>query len=279
MNLSLETADGAMRRETFAPSAMPPAKSARRRANAGIAAHRAPFAARLVEALATRYPVVCRLAGAESFHAIAHRFVLARRPCSPALTRHAETFPEFLRSLGHAASISYLADVAELEMLCARACRAAYAAPMASSSFASLPQQRLADLGVVLHPSVGLLASRFPVVTVWEANRDVSDAFVIRQWVAEQALVARPFRKVEVRRLAAGGLPFLAALRAGATISAAAEVASSAAADFVLGTHLALLNELDIVVGFHSGVGEAPRRMHQCTLLPESALERPAMKR
>ena len=117
---------------------------------------------------------------------------------------------------------------------------------------------------MTLHPSVALFASRFPVVTVWEANQDDSNAFVIRQWVPEQALVARPFRKVEVRRLSAGGLAFLAVLPAGATIRAAVEVATAAAADFDFGTHLALLNELDIVVGFHSSGAIRTGRMHQC---------------
>jgi hypothetical protein len=72
-------------------------------------------------------------------------------------------------------------------------------------------------------------------------------------------LIARPFRKVAVRRLSAGGLAFLARVQAGETLGAAA-----AAADFDLGAHLALLIELDIVVGFHSGGGDASRRMHRC---------------
>jgi hypothetical protein len=219
-------------------------------------------AADLVDALAAHYPVVCRLAGQESFRAVAQRFVRIRRPRSPVLRHHAETFPDFLRSLGHAPSIDYLADVAK--MLCGRAYRALDAAPMRRASLAFLPRERPADLRVALHPSMTLFASRFPAVTVWEANRDDSDRFVIRQWVTEQALIARPFRKVAVRRLSAGGLAFLARVQAGETLGAAAAAATAAAADFDLGAHLALLIELDIVVGFDSCGGDASRRMHRC---------------
>jgi hypothetical protein len=208
--------------------------------------------------------------------------VLARRPRSPALARHAETFPDFIRSLGRMASIDYLADVAELEMLCGRAYRAADAAATARSTFASLPPERLADLRVALHPSVALLASRFPVVTVWEANRDDSDAFPIRHWVAERALIARPFRKVEVRRLSAGGLAFLAALQAGTTLRDAAQAATAAGSEFQLAARLAQLIELNILVGFRSsgGGGLQPNASaKRSNMLPQSALERSAVGR
>jgi hypothetical protein len=236
--------------------------AASRRGKAELATRNRSAADR-VDALAAHYPVVYRLAGQESFRAVAQRFVRIRGPRSPVLPRHAETFPDFLKSLGHAPSIDYLADVAKLEMLCGRAYRAVDAVPMRRASLAFLPRERPAELRVALHPSLALFASRFPAVTVWEANRDDSDRFVIRQWVAEQALIARPFRKVEVRRLTAGGLAFLACLQAGKTLGAAAVAATAAAADSDLGAHLALLIELDIVVGFHLRDGDPSRRMHE----------------
>ena len=106
-------------------------------------------------------------------------------------------------------------------------------------------------LRMMLHPSVELFASRFPAVSVWEANRDGDAAFAIREWVAEQALVARPFMEVDVWRLPPGGHAFLAALRRGANLAAAAEVAT-AAADFDLDANFELLIVSNIVVGFRS---------------------------
>src|SRR5262249_54299966 len=78
-----------------------------------------------------------------------------------------EEFPTFLRSFGDCASIEYLADIAALEW--ARH-TARYAAHVAMSSL-EMPQQSSAQLRAVravLHPSVSLINSRFPIVTIWE---------------------------------------------------------------------------------------------------------------
>lgn len=238
--------------DPLAPIPATLASGSRSRAEAGFAVHRNNVAAGLIEVVAARYPVACRLAGEEAFRAVARRFVLAQTPRSPVLLHYAETFPDFLRSLGPAPSIHYLADVSELEMLRNRAYHAADATPVGRASVVSLPPERLAHLRVALHPSVALIMSRFPVVTVWEANCDDAGDFVIRQWRAEQALVARPFLEVEVWRLPAGGLAFLTALGRGATLEAASEVARATAAEFDLAAGLALLIESDIVVGFQS---------------------------
>jgi hypothetical protein len=245
-------------------------------------ANRNRSAAALVDALSAHYPAVFRLAGRESFRAVAHRFVRIQQRRSLVPPHLAETFPDFLRSLGRTPSIDYVADVAKLEMLYGRTCRAVDAIPMRRLSLAFLQRERPVDLRVVLHPSLALFASRFPAVTVWEANRKDSSSFAIRQWVAEQALIVRPFRKVEVRRLTAGGLAFLTRLQAGETLGAAAAAAKAAAAEFDLGAHLALLIELGIVIAFdfrRRRLDPPNASIQRSRPSTESALERPTMKR
>src|SRR5262249_16465782 len=113
-----------------------------------------------------------------------------------------------------------------------------------------LPQRSNAQLRavrVMLRPSVSLIDSRSPVVTVWEANRSSGEA-VIGSWKPEQALVARPFCIVEVRRLPPGGCALLEALRTGGTIGDAAEVGCSAAPSFDLAANVRLLAERKIAV-------------------------------
>ena len=97
---------------------------------------------------------------------IAHQFI-AGEP----LRFDEEAFPRFLRSRGAAASIEYVADIAELEMAHDKARRAADARPVGAQAFAPLSIKRLKGLRVELHPSVSLVASRFPIVTIWENNR------------------------------------------------------------------------------------------------------------
>ncbi len=86
-----------------------------------------------------------------------------------------------------------------------------------------MPLRRLApedlpDLRVRLHPSLALLESRFPVVSIWQANRqdrDEGNDNMLREWKPECALIARPRLEVEVRPLSAGVYAFIAALAEG----------------------------------------------------------------
>jgi hypothetical protein len=198
-----------------------------------------------VDVLAARYPVVHRLVGEESFRAIAHQFV-----AGGVFPDDGDAFPRFLRSRGDAASIEYVADIAELEMACAKARHAADARPVGAQAFSPVSIKRLKELRVELHPSVFLVASRFPIVTIWENNRGDGEPGMIARWRAEAALVARPFIEVEVRRLPRGGHAFIAALAAGRTMALAAEAGMAATSDFDVAANLLALIDAEIVVGF-----------------------------
>jgi hypothetical protein len=102
---------------------------------------------------------------------------------------------------------------------------------------------------VVLHPSVYLVQSRFPIVTTWENNQNNSGDGMIERWVAEAAIVARPFLEVGVRRLPSGGHAFLRALSERKTVAAAAEIAIEVAPQFDLVFILRLIEAAKIVVG------------------------------
>jgi Putative DNA-binding domain len=235
----------------FAPAAVA-VRGAAERQKSGLAVYRDNVIVALVNALAARYPVARRMAGAESFRAVAYRFVMAEPQRSLVLLHHGETFPRFLRSLGHDASFEYLADIAELEMAREKAYRAADACPLGAQAFWVLSTDRLEALRVTLHPSVSLVASRFPVVTIWEANRSDGDGMVAR-WGAEAALVARPFAKVVVHRLPHGGHAFMAALLEGKTLAQAVEAGTAAAPAFDSTANLAMLVASNIVVDLVRG--------------------------
>jgi hypothetical protein len=201
-----------------------------------------------IDVLATHYPVIHRLVGDGSFRAMARRFVA--RDLRSTLRDHGETFPRFLRSQGKAASIEYVADIAELELACDKARRAADARPVSAQAFSPLSIKRLKELRVELHPSVFLVASRFPIVTIWENNRCNGETGVIARWRAEAVLVARPFFEVEVRRLPPGGHAFIAALSEGQTMALAAEAGMAVTPDFDVTANLKVLIDAGIVVGF-----------------------------
>jgi hypothetical protein len=232
----------------FEPGALAPisVRSAlRRRADSALAA-------RPIDILVACFPIIRRLVGDESFRAMAYRFVASEPPRSSSLLGYGETFPRFLRSLGKSASIEYVADIAELELARGKAYHAPAALPVDAQAVAAAWVERRGDVRVVLHPSAFLVASRFPIVTIWSNNQSEGEPATIDRWRAESALVARPFHEVEVRRLPRGGHAFLSALVEGHTIAMAIEAGRSVTPDFDIAANLDSFSEANIVVGFRN---------------------------
>ena len=177
----------------------------------------------LVNALATRFPVTLRLVGEEFFRAMARIYVEREPPRSPVMLLYGTTFPTFIKRFEPAAAIPYLSEVAWLEMARGRAYHAADAKPLDASAFAVLPTDRLSETRVKLHPSVSIMSSDYPIVSIWEAHQQAEDPSSPVAWEAEDALVVRPFGEVEVRRLPPGVAAFLRELEAGGVIGAAVE--------------------------------------------------------
>jgi hypothetical protein len=202
----------------------------------------------LLNALSMKFPVVRKLLWEDSFQRIAREYVTTEPPKSPVLLEYGESFPHFIRKSGPSAASEYVADVAALEAARVRAYHAADAKPMGRNALAALPPDQLAHMRLLLHPSVGLVKSRFPVVGIWEANRGNGDNS-IACWKSESALVARPHRQVMVHRLSAGGYEFLAALQHGETIAEAVRAATEATCEFALAECLTTVIVADIVVG------------------------------
>lgn len=203
----------------------------------------------LIKAVAARYPVVRKLLWDDSFDRAARLYIATEPPRSPVLLEYGESFPRFLRRVGDGNAADYLADIAELESARTRAYHAADATPLGRDAFAALRPDRLAALRVTLHPSVTLLRSRFPVVSIWEANLSDNDN-TLTEWREEAALVARPHLHVEVHRLPPGVYGFLAALTESSSFGAAIERAAALDSDFDLATAFATLISSGIVIGF-----------------------------
>lgn len=218
------------------------------RADRRFAVYRNTVATSLIEALGARFPVVRRLVGEEFFRAMAHAYVADKPPRSPLLFQYGDSFAAFIEGFAPAAPLPYLADVARLEYLRGVAYHAADADPLPPAAFAALDGGRLAAFKVRLHPSVSVLASDYPVVTIWEANQTATVA-PLGPRGPEAALIARPFLAVETRRLAPGSSAFFANLKAGATLGDAALAGGNAAQAFSAAEALATLIGANIAIG------------------------------
>lgn len=218
------------------------------RADRRFAVYRNNVAASLIDALAARFPVVKRLVGDEFFGAMAHAYVLREPPFSPLLIHYGETFPSFVEDFDAARPLPYLGDVARIELARGRAYHAADAEPLPRQAFAGLPKDRIGDQRVALHPSMSIVVSNYPALSIWEVNQAGAER-PVENWGPEAALVARPFLEVETRRLPAGTDIFLLALQSGATIGEAVLSASTASPAFDASEGLAVLIGANLTTG------------------------------
>jgi hypothetical protein len=124
--------------------------------------------------------------------------------------------------------LPYLADVARLERAWREAYNAEEAMPLDAAELLAVPEAALPSLAFVLHPSLRLVVSRHPVVTVWRMNAGEGPVDAVDFSVAESALIVRPDAEVHVRVVPPGGAQFIAALRQGETLGGAIGTALAA---------------------------------------------------
>lgn len=204
-----------------------------------FAVYRNNVVASLVQALGNRFPVIEKIVGKEFFAAMARVFVTGQPPRSPLLATYGDEFAAFIAAFEPAREMPYLADVARLEAARTEAYHAADAAPLDASRFAGFDAGIAGGIRVELHPSVRIVRSLHPVVTIWAMNSSEQSLAPIDNWLCEDALVSRPCLDVEIWALPPGGAAFLLALAARRTLGEAAEAAFQDHSDFDLTGNLA----------------------------------------
>jgi hypothetical protein len=203
----------------------------------------------LTEALVTRFPVCHALVGNEFFRAMARVFIELSPPRSPVLITYGDDFGDFIDTFPPARPVPYLGDVTRLEAERTIAYHAADASPMKVDELASFARCHWERTRVDLHPSIRIVTSPYPIVSIWEAHARPSHQSAIDGSTAEDALVARPDLDVEVHRLPPGAATFLSMLLKNATFRAAADEAARADPRFDLVTTLSGILASRIIVG------------------------------
>jgi hypothetical protein len=207
----------------------------------------------LVNALEARFPATRRIVGDEFFTAMAAVFARENPPCTALMMFYGEGFPDFIADFEAVASIPYLADVARLEAARTRAYHAVDAIPLGPDALASVAPEALPMLRFALHPSFEIVASEFPIVTIWSMNTGETELGPITDWTGETALIVRPRLDVEVRRLPPGGRKFLSKVIVGLPLATAAEATLAERPDFDLSAALAAFFGAGLVVALLQG--------------------------
>ncbi|CAN7752013.1 DNA-binding domain-containing protein [Variovorax sp. LjRoot290] len=125
----------------------------------------------LIAALGAVYPVVARLVGTGFFRHATKACISAHPSRSSNLQDFGGEFPGFLRAYPPAADLPYLPDVAALEWALHRAYHEAELPALALERLAQVPAAEQAGLRLRLQPSARFVASRYPVLRIWQANQ------------------------------------------------------------------------------------------------------------
>lgn len=193
----------------------------------------------LSAALKAVYPVIERLVGEGFFRFAADGYIHLHPPHSGNLHDFGMHYADFLAGFTPAAGLPYLPDVARLEWAWHEAFHAADAVPFDARRLAEVPVERQGNLRFVLHPSVRLLDSIYPVLSIWRANQDhAPEEIVDLTQGGAPLLVIRRGLHVEIEILTPGEHALLRALKQDANLEAACDAAFAAESSFDLATAL-----------------------------------------
>ena len=195
---------------------------------ARLAIYRHHVLTSLTAALETTFPVVVRLVDGRFFRFACDRYVRAEPPAGPCLFEYGATFPDFLAGFEPCRHLPWLPDVARLEWAMNAALHAPDAAALTAETLRARPAGTLETATVVLHPSVMLLASPWPVDAIWHANQADGDGVADLEAGGVRLCVWRAGDDVVFRRLSAAAFAFRRALAAHGRLPDAAAAALEA---------------------------------------------------
>ena len=194
--------------------------------------YRNNVAVSLRAALAATYPVVKALVGEEFFAAMAKTYVAHHLPSSPVLLNYGNDFPEFIETFEPARQLPYLPDVARVEQAFNESYHAADAEPITIQALNALDAEALERVRVVLHPSLRLIRSDWPVFSIWHAHQQDDPAAHLTdlaQKRGECGFLVRPRLEVQPMLLPVTGFELLATLCNGESLTQAAAALPKAA--------------------------------------------------
>ncbi len=128
-----------------------------------------------VVALGEIYPVCRRLVGEQFFDAMAQVYVGGARSCSPDIGDYGADFSEFIACFEPAKELVYLADVAAVEWAWHTAFNAPDHPPFDFATLAAVDADNSEGLVFEINPTLSLLESDYPVLSIWEANQQDAD--------------------------------------------------------------------------------------------------------
>ncbi|MFI0844394.1 putative DNA-binding domain-containing protein [Mesorhizobium sp. IMUNJ 23232] len=161
------------------------------------------------------FPVTVKLVDERFFRYAASEFVRRNPPREPRLSRYGADFPAFLRTFDGLEDMPFVAETARLEWAIAEAL-----------DTAARPARTLADLDradaeatpdLILQPSLRMLVSHWPVLSIWSAHQDGGEPVHVdaSRRRPERIALWRSGERVRFARLPAAQFAFRCSLKGG----------------------------------------------------------------
>lgn len=203
----------------------------------------------LIDAVASRYPIVQRLVGEEFFQAMAREFVIAHPPASPVMLGYGQNFPAFLDAFPPVEALPYLSGVARIENARRTAYHAADVSPMNPAALETISPEQFESVTFKTHPSLSLIDSEFAIKSIWQSNSQETTLETPID-TTESVMICRPQMDVEVRGLPDGAFAFLTEVENGRALGEAAQAGLLASPAFDLATTLTAALSAQIFTSF-----------------------------
>lgn len=211
-------------------------------------------------ALQSVYPVVFALVGEAFFNEAADRYAEAEPSRSGDLHCFGAGFAAFLAAYAHARELAYLPCVARLEWAWHESFHAADHEMLEFAELSRVAPVCYGELHFLLHPSVRLVRSEFPLLAIWRANqKGAAGAQVDLGAGGERVLVFRGDGETRLFALEKADWDFLCSLERGATLEETAGHECLAGREFFLGEALRRWVGQGVIVSFSliSGKGSS----------------------
>ena len=205
----------------------------------------------LIDALKDAYPAIVKIVGDEFFSAMAVAYVVTSPPRSPIMLDYGVGFSEFIKAFEPAKSLPYLPDVARIERAWTESYHARESRPFDVADLTALSPEQFGELTFVVHPSLRIIRSNLPALSIWQMNAEGGTPEEIDlDSGGQDTMIVRPDAEVEVRLMPPGGAVFLQELLLGRTVTEALRSAVAECETFDLPGNLSGLFEARAFVGW-----------------------------
>ncbi len=198
--------------------------------------YRNNVAVSLSDALEAAFPVVRKLVGEDFFRAMSGVYLRMHPPASPLMMFYGEAMPQFLTRFDPVKHLSYLPDIAKLELAMRQSYHAADADPIDANAIGAVAPTDLMGLRMTFAPSTTMIKSDHPVYGIYLSNTDTSAPKPVTQ--PECVLVTRPQFDPQIHAISAADATCIESLIAGQPLGVAM---TNAGAELDLGALLGLL--------------------------------------